>query len=88
MPQSSPVEIRLVCRQNRQGRGYGRVLVRPVEARTHQQRDPATVQVGVHAISVMLDLMQPFRPFDVIGEKGAGASLAGIELRTLRTHLT
>jgi len=30
------------------------------QARARQQRDPATVQAGVHAISIELDLMQPF----------------------------
>jgi hypothetical protein len=55
------IEIRLLCWQTRQGRGYGRILVRPVQARARQQLDTASVQAGVHAISVVLDLMQPFR---------------------------
>jgi hypothetical protein len=60
MPQSS-IEIRLPGWQSRQGRGYGRILVRPVQPRAGQQRDPAVVEAGVHAISVVLDLMQPLR---------------------------
>jgi hypothetical protein len=35
--------------------------MRPVEARAGQQLGPAAVQAGMHAISVVLDLMQPFR---------------------------
>jgi hypothetical protein len=56
-----PIEIRLICWQNRDCRGYGRILTRPVEAGAGQQRDPAAVRAGVHAISVVLDLMQPLR---------------------------
>ena len=33
--------------------------MRPVQARARQQLDSAAVQPGVHAISVILDLMQP-----------------------------
>src|SRR5438093_12931998 len=40
---------------------YGRVLVCPVEAGARQQREPATVQAGVHAMAIVLDLMQPYR---------------------------
>ena len=35
--------------------------MRPIEARARQQLGPAAVQAGVHAISVVLDLMQPFQ---------------------------
>ena len=45
--------------QNRQGGGDERE--RTVRAGPGQQRDPATVQAGVHAVSVVLDLMQPFQ---------------------------
>ena len=33
--------------------------MRPVEAGARQQRDPAVVEAGVHAIAIVLDLMQP-----------------------------
>src|SRR5713226_9223619 len=36
------------------------VFVRPVQARPRQQPRFASVEAGVHAISVVLDLMQPF----------------------------
>jgi hypothetical protein len=36
-------------------------IVRPVQARPRQQPGPAQFQAGVHAISVVLDLMTPFR---------------------------
>jgi hypothetical protein len=55
------IEISLLCWQSGHRRGYGTVFVRPVEARARQQRDPPTVQASVHAISVILDLMQPLR---------------------------
>ena len=48
-------------RQSGNGRGYRRVLVRPVQARVRQQLGPTAVQAGVHAISVVLDLIQPFQ---------------------------
>jgi len=35
--------------------------VSPVQARARQQLSSAAVQAGVHAISVVLDLVQPFR---------------------------
>jgi peptide deformylase len=35
--------------------------MRPVQARARQQLGLAAVQAGVHAISVVLDLMQPSR---------------------------
>jgi hypothetical protein len=35
--------------------------MRPVEARAGQQLGLTVVQAGMHAISVVLDLMQPFR---------------------------
>jgi hypothetical protein len=44
-----------------ESRGHGRILVRPVEARARQQLGFASVQTGVHAISVVLDLVEPFR---------------------------
>jgi hypothetical protein len=39
-----------------------RVLVRPVEARARQQLGIAAVETGVHAIAVVLYLMQPLQP--------------------------
>jgi len=43
------------------GRGDGRVLVRPVQAGARQQPGFAVVETGVHAIAVVLDLVQPLR---------------------------
>ena len=60
-PSEVAIEISLLCWQSRQCRGYGMVFVRPVQARARQQLGPASVQAGVHAISIVLDLVEPFR---------------------------
>ena len=54
------VEIRLLCRQTRHRGSYGRIFLRPVQARTFQQLDSAAVQADVHTIPVVLDFVKPF----------------------------
>jgi len=56
-----PVKIRLPGRQSGHGLGYRWVFVRPIEARPRQQLGPAAVEASVHAIAVVLDLVQPIR---------------------------
>ena len=41
----------------------------PVEARARRQLGIAAVQAGVHVISVVLDLVQPFRVVPILQER-------------------
>jgi len=66
------VEIGLPGADRRHGRRDHRIFVRPVKPGAREQPNGAVVQSRMHAVTVELDFVQPFRPVrrfvDELGE--------------------